>query len=182
MNEALMNRAGDAVSGYRDAAAESRAAAKQAMLERMQGRGVDSLSPDVASLMSRLQKPAAGKTLSSDDVAMLALLEEGLKRSGGADKKAVYGALDAAEQARAIEYMVNRDMANRLAPGPQEMMNTGMASLSELLADPGMRGKLARLGAFSGGGFGAVAGTTAGAQGLMQLIAYLQGEPGPEQY
>lgn len=172
LNEGLMNRAGDSVAGYRKGADEAKAAAAKAIADELQRREASSIADEIASrggLMDQLKN--SRRTLSQEDVAIRDMLE-----AQG------YGNMGAAEQQKVLEYMAARQMANRFMPGPQEVMNSGMANLAELLAADTLAGKAARLGTFSAGGLGATAGVTAGAQGIMNLIAYLQGEGDQAQY
>jgi hypothetical protein len=60
------------------------------------------------------------------------------------------------------------------SPGMMEQVRGAEVGFNRALADTGTRGKMTRLGLFTGIGAGTTAGLTAAGQGLMALMDYLQ--------
>ena len=165
---------GDAVDRLVELAAARRAAADQAVADRVQRydeRDTESLSPEIAALYRQLEKQQKLPTGASEAQQILTNAAVGLGVSqGGGSARDIAGALTDQERAAVIQYL-----AQQKGPGVAARGYDALIGVNQALADQGMRGKLARGGLYSGIGAGTAMGTTAGAQGILALIDYLQG-------
>jgi hypothetical protein len=164
-------------SGVQARATAARLAQEEA-LKGLQGRSAQSLGDEVADVYGQLYR---GRVMGGEgsrdervarDAAIRTILDsvgavpKGVQGPAMATSAEVYGKLDPQQQAQILEYL-----ARIKGPGMEARALDALNATRGALADKTWKGGLARTGLVSGG----VAGTTAGAQGILALIDYLQG-------
>jgi len=172
----VMNAAANNAAAMQDA---RRKALENRASQRLEGYGKrddGSMGSDVGSMYARLlkQKEPAGEDLVVREIlnraAQAAAAKAGVEDVAKLDKRLVYGATQGDDRQKVLEFL-----AKQGGPGPVAALYDAGIAGSKLLQDPTLAGQLARAGLYSGMGAGTVAGTTAGAQGILALIDYLQG-------
>lgn len=165
----VMNDAAIRARALQRAEAEAAAAAQAERVKRYGGRDNQSLAPEVARLYDRLE--SGGYEPGSREAVIRQILAKAVGPTTAAvDPRTVVDQLQGPGRQEVLEYM-----ASQRGPGVQAQALGAVRALNELLASKGTGGQAARAGLYSGIGAGTAMGTTAGAQGLMALIDYLQG-------
>lgn len=169
---------GDAVARVSELQGLRNEAAKQAVAaraERYNGRDTQSLSPEVARLYYQLKDQAKAEGDAAAIQKILSTTAGALEGQGVANPaRGIAAALSDPDKAAVLNYL-----AQQGGPGLQARGYDALIGVNQALADQGLKGKLSRGALYSGIGAGGVMGATAGAQGLMALIDYLQ-NPAPE--